>query len=698
MSAGAIGFIGGLMGGYINEKRARGRDDRAERTLGIHESVEGRKAFWDQKQRDWREYMESRPSPDGKSQWDQFWEDSIFGKQPGSQEALPNSPVTPRDPTLDMPQGTMEQQGPEGEAAAPGGGMGSGAPGDPVVGSNNSGGGAAIGAAAPSGAIPVAAPMMASNVATPAFNKIGRGAAEGGPIEVYSGGAMGGQYKLWEDPQAQPTGALTDTPQMSPVGTEGLLPDLERQAQEQKMLARQQQFSEGMEAAQGWADQQPGSQPIRRNPSQMRLRGAGPVQGAIDVRRSDPAMIQPQMQQWGRAAEGGPIEVMPRFAEGGMAEVPQPGAIAAEGMGEIAPAAPQQSPAAPQRQPSKYRDRLNAWQRQAENHAMMAGGLETLAKFRETENATSRRAIMGYGLDAIRSLDEGNVGDAMRSGNSALESTPFDTGMKFEASEGKLYMVGRDGKKGEPLTANHLRAFVEDNMKTPETYLEWKKQYEVERSAQKGESQRDTQLGIADRGVAVQEGYLGIAENKAPADLSKVGAEIYALITNADANAARANAADDTPGLTPALIRNINNDIPTLIQNAKIDPGTEWWGQMTQNPGLAGVLQSSAIDMAKMNLLGQGNYADAIGLSAYAFAPAAGIQVPEADQLGGIGIEGEGNEARPYAQWNGKKMFIPPSIYSALLLQYQDLTGEEPAAAPEQTAPPVIDPTANPVQ
>lgn len=473
MSAGAIGFIGGLMGGYIREKRARGVDDRAERGMQIHEGVEGRKAFWDQQQRDWREYMETRPTPDGKSQWDQFWEDP---------NAMPDGPMSPigEPQQPQTPAGTMEDQGPAMEGEAP---MGSGAPGDPAMGQTGGGGGGAapLGAAAPDGAIPVAPPMQASNVATPAWNRIG--AAEGGRISVSSGG----QHKLWEGaPQEDnnPVGALTGTPQMSPIGTEGLLPDLERQAQEEEMLARQRQFAEGAAAAQGWADQQPGMQPIERNPSQMRLRGAGPVQGAIDVRRSDPRMVQPQQHQWGRAAEGGPVEVMARFAEGGMAEVPQQGAIPAEGIGEITPGpAPQQSPAAPERVPSRYRDRLAAWQRQAENHAMMAGGLETLTKFREMENATSRRAVMGYGLDAIRSLDEGNVGDAMRSGNSALESTPFDTGIKFEASEGELYMVGSDGQRGEALTANHLRAFVEDNMKTPETYLEWKKQVETERSA-----------------------------------------------------------------------------------------------------------------------------------------------------------------------------------------------------------------------
>jgi hypothetical protein len=469
MSAGILGFIAGLGKGFFQGTLARRKDDRAERGLNIHESVEGRKAFWDQQQKDWREYMETRPTPDGKSQWDMFWEDP---------NAIPDGPMSPIGAPPHPgpePQGAAGEQGPalEEDPAAP---QASASPGDP--GSQSGGPTQLQGSGSASEAIPVPAQVTPSAVATPAWNKIGF-AAEGGPVSVGPATGMtrsgqGGQ--LWQDPNQQ------EALPMSPIGQE----DPEEAGWRDKLAAHLQ--DPNRVSTTDYADQQPGLAPIERSPSQMNLRGSGvPIQGVIDAPPQpfgDPRMVAPQAQMWGRAAEGGPVVVLPKFAEGGAVEVPAepvaPQALPAQGP------APQQS-AAPQREPSKYRDRLSAWQRQAENHAMMAGGLETLTKFRDMENATSRRAIMGYGLDAIRSLDEGNVGDAMRSGNSALESTPFDTGLKFEASEGKLYMVGSDGKKGEPLSANHLRAFVEDNMKTPETYLEWKKQVETERKNLEGE-------------------------------------------------------------------------------------------------------------------------------------------------------------------------------------------------------------------
>lgn len=484
MSAGVLGFFAGLGKGYFQGTLARRKDDRAERGLQIHENIDERKGFWDDQQRNWREYMESRPTPDGSSQWDKFWTD------PNKLPDGPMSPIGAPPPPGAAPTG----EGPalEADPAAPGV---SPSPGDP--GSQSSGPTQLQGSGATPAAIPVAAQPAPSAVATPGWNKIGRDAraADGGPIAV---APMQRSGQLWQDPNVQ------EALPMSPIGQEEVDPRGEAAA-----FARQQAWDSRTRASE-FAAQQPGMAPIERSPSQMNLRGAGPMQPPIQVPGqvaggpvAAPVAQAIQMQPWNRAAEGGPVEVLPQYQEGGSVEVP---AIAAEGAGEITPGpAPQQSPNPPP--PSKYRDRLNAWQRGAESHAMMAGGLETLQKFREMENASSRRMILGYGLDAIRALDEGNVGDAMRAGNSALEATPFDTGMKFVAQNGQLHMVGEDGQPGEALTPNHLRAFVEDNMKTPETYLEWKKQVETERAGREGEKLRGREAAVSERRITLDETY-----------------------------------------------------------------------------------------------------------------------------------------------------------------------------------------------
>jgi hypothetical protein len=198
------------------------------------------------------------------------------------------------------------------------------------------------------------------------------------------------------------------------------------------------------------------------------LRGAGVPQAAIPIASQTPGMAPPQMigagMQMPRAAEGGPMEV--GAVPGAQPPGPQP--------------QPQQSPTT-WKPKEDYRARLAAWQHESENMWMMAGGLEGVQKFRNMSDAAARREIMGYGLQAIRNMDEGMVGEAMRAGNSALEATPFDTGMKFIARNGELHMQGKDGVPSGPLNSDALRAFVEDHMKTPEAYLDWKKQNETGR-------------------------------------------------------------------------------------------------------------------------------------------------------------------------------------------------------------------------
>ena len=299
------------------------------------------------------------------------------------------------------------------------------------------------------------------------------------------------------------------------------------------------------------------------------------------------------------------------------------------------------------------RNKLQQWKTETMAMAGRAGGIQAMKAVEDYYQMATQGQMYQYATEGIRALADGSAGTAAKMLNTAMEIAPVDPEIEFFAMNGELYAQRGDG---EPVRYKQedLIGLTEQYLMNPDNYMEWQKQMLEERRAD-----------IAARATAVQEGYLDIAEEKLPADLSKTGAEIYALLKNADSRAAAVEA-DSTPGLTPSLIRNINNDIPTLIQNAKVDPGSQWWGAMVQNPAVATGMQSAAIDIAKRNLMGEGNYADAIGLAAFAFAPAAGIETPKDANIGGIGRTETG---QPYAIWNGKPLQIPLQAYLALAAQ-----------------------------
>lgn len=362
------------------------------------------------------------------------------------------------------------------------------------------------------------------------------------------------------------------------------------------------------------------------------------------------------------AAGPQPVPNAPPQGAGGALPMEQPapqGAPAPQGGGEMALSEMQVPGDADTAGP---RDRLQQWKTETMAMAGRAGGIQAMQAVEDYYQMATQGQMYQYATEGIRALADGSAGTAAKMLNTAMEIAPVDPEIEFFAMNGELYAQRGDGEPTK-YKQEDLIGLTEQYLMNPDNYMEWQKQMLEERRAD-----------IAERATAVQEGYLDIAEEKLPSDLSKTGAEIYSLLKNADANAQRASAAG-TQGLDDNMRAKINNDIPTLIQNAKIDPGSQWWGAMTQNPAVAQGMQSAAIDTAMMNLMGEGNYADAIGISAFAFAPAAGIEPPKGVKIGGIGV----NEAgQPYAVWNGKTIAIPPSTYYALSSQLKALEGGEP--------------------
>lgn len=269
---------------------------------------------------------------------------------------------------------------------------------------------------------------------------------------------------------------------------------------------------------------------------------------------------------------------LPGFQEGGLAQVPAqaPGAL---------PQGPQQGQPPPpqgggQQQQMSRRDRYNTWYGRAARNAALTGGLEGYQKFQEMENATSRRQVLGYALQAVRAMDEGNVGEAMRAGNAALEVTPFDTGLKFQAQNGKLYMVGQDGELGKPLDANHLRAFTEDHMKTPEDYLAWKEQYEKERAALVGEGIDQQRADAASSQAGSYRMSVETAAGKAPSEILLNKANAYRAL--ALGQAALTPDSDEDGGVSDSRINNIEQ-MEEEAQKGGLGFGTAWMSDMVKD-------------------------------------------------------------------------------------------------------------------
>jgi hypothetical protein len=302
------------------------------------------------------------------------------------------------------------------------------------------------------------------------------------------------------------------------------------------------------------------------------------------------------------------------------------------------------------------RDKYNEWKKLAEDAAVRAGGLEGLSSFNKMETEISRQQVMGYGLEAIRALNGGSVGEAAKIANTALEASPNDTGLEFFAMNGELYMQGADGDPSGPLNADALRVFVEDHMKSPETYLAWQKQYEDERANKAAEEDRDTQIGINDRAVTVQEEAL-------PSQNLARSAGAYRDIKDADTRAVTAlTSREEENGYSPSEKLKIMNDLMTMQNDGKLGLDPEWDTALGGNGEVAKLAVSNMTDIVTYNE-GVTNYADAAGIVRAALGPNLGVS-SSVQSLPTMAQDGQ-----YYVMFNGKKFAIPENIYQAIQAQ-----------------------------
>jgi hypothetical protein len=221
---------------------------------------------------------------------------------------------------------------------------------------------------------------------------------------------------------------------------------------------------------------------------------------------------------------------------------PQGGALPAGG-GPAAPAG-----AAQQSQFGSRREAYKDWHKRSGAAAAMAGGLEGLKAFQDHESALSRKQMMGYGMSGVQAMAAGSAGEAVKQLNTMLEVSPEDTGMKFEAFDGKVHLVGADGKRSQPYNQEQVMAVIESKLKTPENYLAFQSEarqqgvadetarsnLEKEKTGRRTAATAERAVGVGEREVALDEKYRG---RETSADEAKALAALIA------AKAARERAA-----------------------------------------------------------------------------------------------------------------------------------------------------------
>ena len=373
-----------------------------------------------------------------------------------------------------------------------------------------------------------------------------------------------------------------------------------------------------------------------------------------------------------------PQAIPPQQAAPPQQAPPQPGPPAPQPV--VGPPAPEAVPTQPS--PPAYktrRDEYQDWFKKTSAAVALSGGLEGLQMFRDHEDALSRKQMFGYGMDGVTAMRDGNTGEAVRQLNTMLNVSPADPGMRFEAYDGNVHLVGNDGKRGKPYNQQQVMALIENNLKTPENYLDFqaearaqgvadesvrssketeqlarRAQTEVERGAQEDERLgRRTQTEV-ERGALVTEEEtmkhnvemetvystnadsrqraVTVVEKKMPSDIALTGATIIKALKDADSNSVRAAslAKAKALGWSEADFLAINSTLPTMIQNAKLDLGMDWMGPMMDDPAMGILLQGGIIDIMTSNPPepGGANYADSIGIGALAYSGLAGVDLP----------------------------------------------------------------------
>jgi hypothetical protein len=267
------------------------------------------------------------------------------------------------------------------------------------------------------------------------------------------------------------------------------------------------------------------------------------------IMQERPDVQQQQQQTAGPAGPAGPAQAIPGGTPAGGA--PAGGAPASQ-------------------QFDSRRSHYRHWKKGAQNAALMAGGLEGLTAFNDSENLNSMQEMQTWGEQGVAALANNSPADAARFFNTMFEVSPEDFGLEAEAFNGKLYLKGKDGKRGAPVGQAEAMAYLDTFLKTPDNFLNVQEQRRKEAADAESRRAAGVAEGITEREARVSERAQDVVEsaerreNKYAERLmqTKEGTTLAQLI-NAKANSKRAlqSALDATDnGWTTGQIQKVMSD------------------------------------------------------------------------------------------------------------------------------------------
>lgn len=167
---------------------------------------------------------------------------------------------------------------------------------------------------------------------------------------------------------------------------------------------------------------------------------------------------------------------------------------------------------APGGAPVRRGDTLNNLESEALQRALIAGGIEEFKSARDAFRMARRGQMVQWGFAAAQAMDANkDAGAAAKQLNTIMDIMPTDTGTKWVAKEGELFME-RGGKLQGPFKAQDVRAYTRQYIMDDDNYesltkitQEDRKQAEVERAALVEEAQGQQRANAYDRYVSVAE-------------------------------------------------------------------------------------------------------------------------------------------------------------------------------------------------
>jgi hypothetical protein len=151
---------------------------------------------------------------------------------------------------------------------------------------------------------------------------------------------------------------------------------------------------------------------------------------------------------------------------------------------------------------------LNEAETAALQKALISGGIENYNTTRDALKMARRGQMVQWGFAAAQAMDANkDAGAAAKQLNTIMDIMPIDTGAKWVAKEGELFME-RGGKLQGPFTAQDVRGYTRQYIMDDDNYAEMTQLTQKDRE----QDQADVGLGIEQQRANAYDRYVSVAE------------------------------------------------------------------------------------------------------------------------------------------------------------------------------------------